>query len=338
MENNKLDLIIIGAGPAGLSAADCAAQEGLSYLVLEKGLIAHTIYNYPVGRTVFSTTDELEMREGALQPCREKPTREELLSHYVRFALDNRLNIRTEEEVQSVGRCSEDCFAVNTTHGSYRASRVLVAVGAMAYPRRLGAIGEDLAHVRHRFVEPYPYVRKNVLVVGGGNSAAEAALFLSEEGASTTLAIWRSDWENRDPKQGAIKHWVRGPLEAEIEKGHLKLLLFKEIREFREESVLLITDDDREILIPNDAAFVLIGADADLTLLARLGVQITRAGLSDVPVYDPETYETNIPGIYVAGHFTHARHIKEAIAVPRRIIPLLSRELRAEREETAKLS
>jgi thioredoxin reductase (NADPH) len=338
MENNKLDLIIIGAGPAGLSAADCAAQEGLSYLVLEQGLIAHTIYNYPVGRTVFSTTDELEMREGALQPCREKPTREELLSHYVRFALDNRLNVQTEEEVQSVTPCSENCFTVRTSRGNYRASRVLVAVGAMAHPRRLGAVGEDLAHVHHRFAEPYPYVRKNVLVVGGGNSAAEAALFLSEEGASTTLAIWRSDWENRDPKQGAIKHWVRGPLEAEIEKGHLRLLLFKEIKEFREDSVFLTTDDDRELLLPNDAAFVLIGADADLTLLTRLGVKIVRAGLCDVPVYDPETYETNIPGIYVAGHFTHARHIKEAIAVPRRIVPLLARELRAERQETANLS
>ena len=329
MSGEKLDLLIIGAGPAGLSAADAAARAGLSYLVIEKGLIADTIFHYPIGRMVFSTVNELEMREGMLEPCREKPTREELLSHYVRFALDENLRINTEEEASELTRLEPDGFLVRTTRSEYLVSRVLFAIGAMAYPRRLDVPGEDLPKVQHRFTEAYPYVRKDVLVIGGGNSAAEAALFLAEEGAHTTFAIWRTDWENRDPKKNAIKHWVRTPLERLIEQKRLEVLLFKEVEEITESHVRIIREDDETVTLSNDAVFILIGSDADLTLLRAIGVEIQRAGLADVPVYNPETFETNIPGLYVAGHFTHARHIKEAIAVPRRIIPLIAQSLKS---------
>jgi thioredoxin reductase (NADPH) len=326
--DEQLDLLIIGAGPAGLSAAGAAAREGLNYLVIEKGLLADTIYRYPVGRTVFSTPDELELRENSLRPCRDKPTREELLSHYVRFALDEGLRIHTEEGAESIERHAETgVFTLRTTRGEYRAARVLVATGAMAYPRRLNVAGEDLPKVHHRFVEPYPYVRKDVLVVGGGNSAAEAALFLSEEGARTTLAIWRADWEQRDPKMNAIKHWVRTPLERELEEGGLRLAFFTQLEEITAREVRLQMEDGAVRTLPNDAVFILIGADADHTLLRRAGVEFAKAGLAEVPVYDPDTYETNVPGLYVAGHFTHARHIKQAIAVPRRIIPLIAQSL-----------
>ncbi|MGI8733743.1 MAG: NAD(P)-binding domain-containing protein [Pyrinomonadaceae bacterium] len=335
--NETLDLIIIGAGPAGLSAADAAAREGLSYLVVEKGTIADTIRHYPVGRTLFSTVNELEMREGTLRPIREKPTREELLSHYIHFVLDQNLNIKTDEVVTDV-RVEGDGFAVTTltraevlkqTTTTYRARRLLFAIGAMARHRRLNIPGEELPKVHHLFVEPYPYVRKNALVVGGGNSAAEAALFLSEEGARTTMAIWRQDWENRDPKAGAMKHWVRKPLEKEIAAGRLRVILYKEISEITLDEVRLINDEDETITLQNDVVFVLIGSDADLSLLKNLGVQTESGKLTEVPVYDEETFETNVPGLYVAGHFTHARHIKEAIAVPRRIVPLIARSLSA---------
>jgi thioredoxin reductase (NADPH) len=329
MGAERLDLVIIGAGPAGLSAADAAAREGLSYVVIEKGLIADTVFNYPVGKTVFSTPNELELREGALRPCREKPTREELLSYYVRFALDEGLRINTEEEALSVERLGAEGFSVRTTRGEYSAARVLFAIGAMARPRRLDVPGRDLPKVHHRFVEAYPYVRKDVMVVGGGNSAAEAALFLAEEGARTTFVLWRADWENRDPKMNAIKPWVRAPLEQQIEMGHLRVLFFKEIEEITEHEVRVRREDGETVVLPNDALFVLIGSEADLSLLSRLGVRIEPGKLCDVPAYDPETFETNVPGVYVAGHFTHARHIKEAIAVPRRIVPLIAQSLRA---------
>lgn len=323
-----LDLLIIGAGPAGLSAAHAAAQEDLSYLVVEKGTIADTIRHYPVGRTLFSTPNELEMFEGALKPCREKPTREELLSHYVHFVLNHDLKINTGEEVVEVEKRGEG-FSIRTTQSEYEAARILFAIGAMAHPRHLNIPGEDLSKVHHLFVEPYPYVRRDALVVGGGNSAAEAALFLAEEGARTTLAIWREDWENRDPKAGAMKHWVRQPLEQQVAAGHLRVVLYKEINTITEHDVTLTSEEGETLTIPNDVVFALIGSDADLTLLKKLGVKTEPGKLTEVPVYDPDTFETNVRGIYVAGHFTHQRHIKAAIDVPRHVVPLIAQSLRS---------
>ena len=172
---------------------------------------------------------------------------------------------------------------------------------------------------------------EEALVVGGGNSAAEAALYLAEEGARTTMAIWREDWENRDPKAGAMKHWVRTPLEAQIEAGGLKVVLYKQIDEIREKEVLLTTESGESLTIPNDVVFVLTGSDADLTLLKQLGVKTEPGKLTEVPIYNPETFETSVRGVYVAGHFTHARHIKAAIDVPRRIVPLIAKQLRKEK-------
>jgi thioredoxin reductase (NADPH) len=248
--------------------------------------------------------------------------------------LDHDLRINTAEEVVDA-EPEADGFIVHTRctqqdeHKTYRARNVLFAMGAMEYPRRLNIPGEDLPKVHHRFIEPYPYVRRDALVVGGGNSAAEAALFLSEEGSRTTMAIWREDWENRDPKAGAMKHWVRGPLEREIAEGRLKVILYKQIDEITSSSVTLTTDAGELKTIPNDVVFVLIGSDADLTLLKKLGVRTEPGKLTEVPAYDPETFETNVPGIYVAGHFTHARHIKAAIDVPRKLVPLMAQKMRA---------
>src|SRR5687767_10767832 len=323
-----LDLLIIGAGPAGLSAAEAASLERLDYLVIEKGTIANTIRQYPVGRTMFSTPNEVEMHEGTLKHVLEKPTREELLSHYVHFVLDHDLHINTGERVESVAGDLNNGFVVRTDCGEYQARRVLFAIGAMDHPRHLNIPGEDLPKVHHRFVDPYPYVRKDALVVGGGNSAAEAALFLAEEGARTTLAIWREDWENRDPKAGAMKHWVRGPLEKQIAVGHLRVILYKDILTITERDVMLTTEAGETLTIANDVVFVLIGSDADLTLLKKLGVKTESGKLTEVPVYDPETFETNISGVYVAGHFTHARHIKAAIDIPRKIVPIIAQSLR----------
>src|SRR5437016_8047759 len=334
----RVDLLIIGAGPAGLSAADAAAREGLDYLVIEKGTIANTIRQYPVGRTLFSTPNELEMREDSLRPVREKPTREELLSHYIHFVLERDLHIKAGEQVVQIERADSEDFVVHTKSNdaigrelssTYHARRLLFAIGAMDYPRKLNVPGEDLPKVYHRFVEPYPYVRKDALVVGGGNSAAEAALFLSEEGARTTMAIWRSDWENRDPKAGAMKHWVRSPMEGEIAEGRLRVILYKQVDEITESAVILTAENGEQLTIPNDVVFVLVGSDADLTILKRLGVKTAPGKLTEVPIYDRETFETNVEGIYVAGHFTNARHIKAAIDVPRKIVPLIARKLRA---------
>ena len=322
------DLIIIGAGPAGISAAYEAKSAGLHYLVIEKGLIGNTIYHYPVGLTVFSTTNELEFNEGELKPAREKPTREELLSYYVRFVLDNELNVQTEELVTNVEK-REDRFVVATKKGEYEARNILFAIGAMDYPRRLNVPGEDLPKVFDQFRETYPWVKKRALIVGGGNSAGEAALFLAQEGADATLAIFRGDWENNDPKQGCIKYWVKQPLEEELKQHCLKLFFLGRVVEIREQEVELEDEGGKRCVLPNDVVFVLIGADADLTMLKGLGVETTISKYGEVPVYDPETHETNVPGIFVAGHFTNERHIKGAIEIPKQIIPAIASRVKS---------
>jgi len=145
------------------------------------------------------------------------------------------------------------------------------------------------------------------------------------------MAIFREDWENRDPKAGAMKHWVRMPLEREIREGRLHVVLYKHIDEVTEHEVKLTRETGEQVTIPNDVVFVLVGSDADLTLLRRLEVKTEHGKSADteVPVYDPETFETNVRGIYVAGHFTNARHIKAAIDVPRRVVPLIAERLRS---------
>jgi thioredoxin reductase (NADPH) len=346
-----LDLVIIGAGPAGIAAAFEAKRAGLDYVVIEKGLIGNTIYNYPVGLTVFSTVNELEFNDGELKPAREKPTREELLSYYVRFVLDNELNVRTEETVLSVtsvalnsvssvvkeneateGTRRTDTepnpgFRVKTDRAEYEARNVLFAIGAMDHPRKLNVPGEDLPKVYDHFRETYPWVKKNALIVGGGNSAGEAALFLAQEGAETTLAIFRADWENNDPKQGCIKYWVKQPLEEELKEHCLRLFFLGKVIEIHEKEVELESETGERVTIPNDVVFVLIGSDADLTMLKGLGVETETGKSGEVPVYDPETFETNIPGIYVAGHFTNQRHIKGAIDAGKQLVPHIARRL-----------
>ena len=338
------DVLIIGAGPAGITAAYEAKKAGLDYVVIEKGLIGNTVYNYPVGLTVFSTTYELEIEAGGLHPAREKPTREELLSYYVRFVLDNELNVRTEETVISVSSVrpvasspvreadgTEDAatYLVTTDNGEYETHNVLFAIGAMDYPRKLGVPGEDLPKVHDHFRETYPWVKKRALIIGGGNSAGEAALFLAEEGADTTLAIFRSDWENTDPKQGCIKYWVKQPLEQELKKHCLKLFFLGKVVKVTEDTVVLEDESGERDVLENDVVFVLIGADADLSMLKGLGVKTETGGkYGEVPVYDPETFETNVPGIYVAGHFTNHRHIKGAIDAAKALVPKLAARIR----------
>jgi putative YpdA family bacillithiol system oxidoreductase len=320
------DLIIIGAGPAGISAAFEAQKAGLNYLVLEKGLIANTIYNYPIGLTVFSTVNELELEPNTLFPAREKPTREELLSYYTRFVLGSNLNVRWEEAVTNVEEIGENQFRVTSEKGEYETAKVLFAFGAMQYPRRLNVKGEDLPKVHHQFRETYPYVKKHALVVGGGNSAGEAALFLAQEGAFATLATFRKDWEETDPKQGCIKHWVKEPLEAQLEKNCLDVFFLKSVVEIREKDIVLQSEDGNVEVLPNDVVFILIGSDADLTMLKNLGVETRNSKYGEVPVYSEETFETNVKGVYVVGHFTEARHIAGAIEVPKKIIPKLAQK------------
>lgn len=229
-----------------------------------------------------------------------------------------------------------NCFLVVTAKGEYQATNILLAIGAMDFPRKLDVPGEGLPHVYDHFRETYPWVKKRALIVGGGNSAGEAALFLAQEGAETTLAIFRDDWENTDPKQGCIKYWVKEPLEQELKEHCLNLFFLGKVVEFREGEVELENENGDRVLLQTDVVFVLIGSDSDLTMLKDLGVETETGKYGEVPVYDPETFETNVPGVYVAGHFTNQRHIKGAIDAGKALIPQIKKKLTAKHAKEAK--
>lgn len=328
------DLIIIGGGPAGLSAALSAKRHNLNYLAIEKGVIANTVYNYPIARQLFSSSDEVELDPCALSRDR-KPTREEALSHYVNVVKREQLNINTGEQVERVDAL-ESGFLIKTGAGGYKARTVLVAVGGFGHQRRLDVPGESEARVSYRFSEAHPYALKNVLVIGGGNSAAEAAIFLADSGAKVTLSLRRAslDADVDNDSVGAsnskaaakIKPWVREPLERAASEGNLNVITSSEILDILPDSVIIRVRNgrgplDKIIEVPCNHVFALIGADPDTHLLESAGAEIALDGR---PVYDPVTHETTVPGLYVAGHLTRELHMKKAIEVGRQVVDYIA--------------
>lgn len=312
------DLIIIGSGPAGLSAALAAKRYQLDCLVIERCVIANTVYQYPIARSLFSTSNEVELEPDAL-PRDSKPTREQVLDHYTDVIRRENIRVRTGEAVLSIASF-DGCFRVDTDSNKYQARAVLVAVGGFGSQRKLNATGETPTRVSYGFSQSHPYAAKHVLVVGGGNSAAEAALFLEEAGADVTLSVRRYSLADDGTGGGAkIKPWVLEPLERAASEGRIKIIPSSQVVEIYSESVLLrIERDNAEKLmeIPCDHIFALIGADPDVELLRQAGAAIAADGR---PVYS-EDYETTVSGLYVAGHVTREMHIKNAIEIGRRVV------------------
>ncbi len=325
------DLIIIGGGPSGLSAALSAKRHSLDYLVIEKGVIADTVYNYPIARQLFSSPDEVELEPYALSRDR-KPTREETLTHYIDIVKREQLSINTGERVKMIG-AKEEGFFIQTDRREYEARAVLVAIGGFGHQRKLGVPGETSSRVSYHFSEAHPYALKNLLVIGGGNSAAEAALFLVESGARVTLSLRRASLdadvendavgESTGKARAKIKPWVREPLDRAASEGRLNIVISSEILDILPDSALLRLRREKQgsleeiIEVPCDHIFALIGADPDTHLLEQAGAAIALDGR---PVYDPITYETTLPGLYVAGHLTRELHMKKAIEVGRQVV------------------
>lgn len=318
------DLIIVGSGPSGLSAALLAQRHRLDYLVLERGVIANTIYNYPVARPLFSTSNEVELELGSL-PAGSKPTREQVLTHYAQLVARNRINIHTGEEVQKIERTASG-FQITTDKNQYKAYTVVVAVGGFGRQRKLNVRGENPSRVSYHFVDAHPYAMKRVLVVGGGNSAAEAALFLTEAGADVTLSMRSGDSQANDQASHSlvlpdkIKPWVQKPLVSAAREGLIKIFTSSEVVEVRPHSAVLriARGSNSDIVeIECDHIFALIGADPDTRLLEAAGAQIAPDGR---PIYDAETYETTVTGLYVAGHITRELHLKNAIEVAQQVV------------------
>jgi thioredoxin reductase (NADPH) len=319
------DLIIVGSGPAGLSAALAARRHQLDCLILERGVIGETVYHFPIARPLFSTSNEVEIEAGTL-PQDRKPTREEVLAHYTRMAIRERLNLHTGEAVEAIRREGEG-FIVQTTASVYRSRAVLVATGGFGRQRRLNIPGECPERVSYQFSEAHPFALKRVVVVGGGNSAAEATLFLLDAGARVTLAIRRHALDAPSRMNAAkIKPWVREPLEGAQAEGRLDILASAEVVEILSDSALLqISDGEvpRLVNVPCDHLFALIGADPDVRLLEEAGVEIAADGR---PVY-LEEFETSVPGLFVAGHLTRELHMKKAIEVGALVVKYITERL-----------
>jgi thioredoxin reductase (NADPH) len=297
----SVDVLIVGAGPAGLATAIAAGNAGLDYLVLEKGLLVNSIYHFPRHMVFFTTPELLEIGGLPLTTPNEKPTRMEALRYYRRVvdALD--LKVRLGVGVRSIRGPSASgtggLFKVETRSGAgtrqvYSSRFAVVATGYYDNPNMLGIRGEDLRHVSHYYTEPHPFYRKNVVVVGGNNSAAEAALDLYRTGARVTLV-------HRGRRLGAsIKYWVKPDITNRIKEGSITAHFGARMVEIRRDSVLF-ADGGGQTEIPADAVFLLTGYHPDVDLLERAGVRIQERTL--VPEHDPETLETNVAGLYLAG-------------------------------------
>lgn len=334
------DLIIVGSGPAGLAAAVRSGYYGLDYLVLERETIANTVYCYPIGDVLFSSSAEIEIGSGSL-PMERKPTREELLNHYRLLVKRHDIDLRTGEEVYDLARANGQIL-VRTSDGAYRGRAVLVATGGFGRRRLLNIPGEDPSRVSYRFVEAHPFAFKRVLVIGGGNSAAEASLFLSQAGADVTLCVRRAELNppvepEKDGNSGRfiararIKPWVLDPLEAAARQGDIRIQTSTEITEIRPRSAFLRTtrgDVVTAIEVDCDHIFALIGADPDTRLLETAGAKI---GADGRPIYSPDTLETTVPGLFVAGHVTREVHIKNAILAGRRVVDYIASNVVEER-------
>jgi thioredoxin reductase (NADPH) len=302
------DLIIVGAGPSGLAVAIAAHQARLSYDVLEKGVLVNSIYHFPAHMTFFTTPELLEIGGLPFVTPYEKPTRAEGLKYYRRVAETYELRVRLGEEVQrlTVRRGEPDGaeFVVTTRAGDgtrreWRARNVTLATGYYDNPNRLGVPGEGLPHVSHYYDDPHPFWGRRVVVVGGKNSAAIAALELYRAGAEVTLV------HRRPVLSDSIKYWIRPDIENRLKEGAIQARFESCVVEIRRDSVVVASPAGREE-IPADHVFLLTGYQPDTRLLAEVGVRLDSETL--VPAHDPKTLETNVPGLFVAGALVSGRH------------------------------
>lgn len=291
------DAVIVGTGPAGIAAAGALKDAGLSSVMLDKGVLADAITKWPYYMRFFSTAEKVELPGFPLITAEEKPTREEYLHYLRRYVRDRHLEVRTGHTVEQVTRVPGGGFTV-TGHDEWKAPfalqarYVIVATGAYEFPKLLKVRGEELPKVSHYFTEVHPYAFRKVAVVGGRNSAAEAALLLFRAGAEVNLI-------HRGPGMRPLKFWLQPDLENRIQSGEIRAYFNSVITEIRPREIDIRTGDGSVVTVPNDYVLAMTGYHPDMTLLEEAGVKIDPA--TNRPQYDPESLETNVSDLYVAG-------------------------------------
>jgi thioredoxin reductase (NADPH) len=295
------DVIIVGAGPAGLAAGIAAKRSGLDFSIVEKGVLVNSIFKFPVNMVFFTTPELLEIGGLPLVSPFEKPTRQEALKYYRRVVDTFELPIEFEEQVFAIereqGPDRVEMFAVETrsSRGVRRirhGRNVVLAIGYFDHPNFIGVPGEDLPHVFHYYNEPHGYYRKRVVIVGGGNSAAETALELFRSGAYVTVV-------HRHPElKPSIKYWVRPDIENRIKEGSVTGLFNTRLTEIHPTTVMVEREGKTEELAA-DAVFLLTGYHPDCELYRRAGIRMKKDTMT--PELNPATFETNVPGLFLAG-------------------------------------
>lgn len=302
----KYDLVCIGAGPTGLACAIEARRAGLTPLVIDKAAICNSLYRYPVNMVFFTTPELLEIGDLPLVSAAEKPTRTEALKYYRKAAEHFGLELRLFELVTEL-QGSDGNFTIRTraedgTEHSYQGAKIAVATGYYDLPNQIGVPGEDLPHVSHYYTEPHPFWKQEVVVVGGKNSAVEAALDLWRNGARVTMVHRQADLGK------TIKYWVRPDIENRIKAGQIPMHFSSTVKEITGCEVIIETPDGEKRL-PAKQVFLLTGYHPDFTFLESLGVTLDPQ--TRKPAMNPQTHESNIPGLYLAGVVIGGRHTSE---------------------------
>ena len=287
------DLIIIGAGPIGLACGIEAKKNNLDYLIVDKGMLVNSIYNYPVNTTFFSTSDKLEIGEIPFISNNVKPTRTEALEYYRRVCDSWNLNLDLYNEVLEIEK-KESLFILNTRNGIKKSKNIVICTGFYDIPYLLNIPGEELDKVLHYYNESHPYYKMDIAIVGAGNSAVDVALDTYRKGAKSVSMIIREKKIG-----GNIKYWVKPDIINRIESGEIKAFYESEILEIKENSILIKTPAGLEE-INNDFVLAMTGYLPNYEILKKLGVKINDDEFK-TPLYNEETMETNINGVYLAG-------------------------------------
>lgn len=292
MNQKAYDIAIVGGGPIGLACGIEAKRAGLDYLILERGTLVNSLYNYPVNMTFFSTSERLEIGGVPFVSNNAKPVRNEALEYYRRVAASFNLHIKLFEEVTDI-RKTGDNFSVVTSKGNYAAANIVIATGFYDIPFLLNVKGEDLPKVRHYYKDPHFYAFQKVLVAGAANSAVDAALETWRKGADVTMVIKGNAISER------VKYWVKPDIENRIAEGSVKAYFNSAIAEIRESEVDINTPAGL-VTIENDWVLAMTGYQPDLKFLRKIGIELSDDDVCK-PAYSDENYETNVKGIYLAG-------------------------------------
>lgn len=287
----KVEAIIVGGGPCGLAAAIELQNIGLSPLIIEKGNIVNAIYNYPTHQTFFSTSEKLAIGDVPFIIEQRKPKRNQALVYYREVVKAKKLQVNRFETVKSVEKVN-GLFKVQTDKDSYETPYVVIATGYYDHPNYLNIPGESLPKVHHYFKEGHPFFDLNVLVIGGKNSAIDAALELNKAGAHVTVVYRGNDYSP------SIKPWVLPEFLGLVRDGEMTMHFNTEVKEFKENEVILEIDGKIET-IPNDVVFAMTGYHPDHRFIHAMGVEIDE--VTGRPTFDPETMETNVGNLFIAG-------------------------------------